>query len=272
MDDGVDVDKVRRVFEDALGEARRDWLLGTVLTIVFLPLLLAAAAAVLVFMIGVDVVGEVATRPSAALVAVEVFLGFLFLGYFLGEPGRTRWPLVGVAAAGLAALVVLAHVTPLPRTAPGPFWAVYGLGVFGLLGVLGLAYTPRDDYDLGLGRYMINRPFTLHDDIDRAHFGLGFLVAIPRFVLGAASDVVSGSWALRGLSPHEVRGASAALLALGRGDAAGAHAQVGRLGPTAASRVRRALEGAKLLRPGGHLTPKATRLLASSGASLVPLR
>lgn len=268
-DDGGDVNRIRRALDDALGEARRDWLLGTVLTVLFTPMFLAVALAVLVFGAGIEVV-EVVASPSRALVGLEVFLGLMFLGYFLSEPGRTRWHVVLGAAAGLGALIALAHVSPLPRTAPGAFWALYGVGVLGLLGAMGLAYTPRDDYELGLGRWMIDNPFTLRDDIDRAHLGLGLLVAIPRFVLGAASDVVSGSWAVRGLAGHERQAAAMALLALGRGDGAEAQRAVGRLGPTSAGRVLRALEGTKLLRPGGHMTTKASRLLAAAGASLAP--
>lgn len=270
MDEGRDVEAVRRGFEAALSEARRDWVLGTVLTIALAPVFLAATAAVVVFVAGGDLVESVVRHPTAGPLALEVFLALLFLGFFLGEPGRTRWGLVGVGAGGLIGLALLAHGTPLAARSPGLFWGVYGVGVFVLLGVLGLAYTPRDDYELGLGRWMIDNPLTLRDDIDRTHLGMGFVVALPRFVLGAASDVVAGSWAVRGLAPHEVRGAAAALLALGRGDAAGATSAVGRLGPTAAGRVVRALEGTKLLRPGGRLTTQGSRLLAASGASLAP--
>lgn len=265
-----EVAKVRRAFEGALDAARRDWLLGSGLTVVLAPVFVAVALGLLV-LLGGEPVRWIVSHPTSGALAIEVFLAFLFLGFFLGEPGRARWGLVGVAAGGLAALALLAHATPLPQAAPGAFRGLYGVGVFVLLGVLGLAYTPRDDYELGLGRWLIDNPLTLRDDIDRAHLTMGVVTALPRFVLGAASDVVSGSWAVRGLAPHERQATAEALLALGRGDGAAAQRAIGRLGPTAAGRVLRALEGTKLVRPDGKLTTQGSRLLAASGASLTPL-
>lgn len=110
-----DVDKVRRALEEALAQARRDWLLGTVLTVLFLPLLLAGAAVIVVGWLGWGAAEHVALGSSPGLATVEGFLGLLFLGFVLGEPGRTRWPMVGLAACVLVALGALAHGRLTPK-------------------------------------------------------------------------------------------------------------------------------------------------------------
>lgn len=270
-----DASKVRRVLEEALSAARKDWLLGTVLTVVLAPVFAAAALVGLVIALsysgGVDVLN---LSPAALPVVLEVFLVYMTVGLFFGEKRKVSGSLIAGALAGIAALAVLAHATTLRTTAPAPFWTVYGLGVAGILGLMGYGYAPRDDYYLGLTRYQIDNPFTLRDDVDRAHVGLGFAAAAPQFVLGAIGGIFDGSWALAGLEEREVVAASRALLGLARGDPK-AFTPVSALGPTAAARIMRALVGCKLLAAGAavaRLSTQGQRLLATSGASLSPPR
>ncbi len=57
------------------------------------------------------------------------------------------------------------------------FWAAYS--VFWVVAlVVGRHYRPKERYDLGwqFGGLLIDKPFTLRDDRDRAHMGLGMLL------------------------------------------------------------------------------------------------
>lgn len=267
-----EVRSVRRVFEQALGSARNDWLLGTVLTVVLAPLALAITGIViLVLLTGPDGWVRRATgHPTGVAAAVEVFLGLLFLAFVFGDGRRIAWRYVGGAAAGLVALACLAHLTPLPQAAPVAFWIVWSLGVFGVLALMGLAYDAKDHYDLGIGRWMVDDPFTLSDDLDRAHVALGFIVAIPRSMLGAVSDIVAGGWALRGLDGAEVEAASRVVLGIARTDPSLANDALRRLGPDSSARVLRALDGMKLVVPGDppRLSAKGVKLVSTAmGAS-----
>lgn len=84
---------------------------------------------------------------------------------------------------------VLIHWRYFDDTTPLVFGAGYLL-VWLVLTAIGRLYQPQDDYDIGYrgrGGYVIDNPFTLRDDRDRAHLGLG-LVLFP-------VNVVGGLWA-----------------------------------------------------------------------------
>lgn len=71
------------------------------------------------------------------------------------------------------------------------YWVMYTI-CFVVAMLLGHLYTPKKDYYLGwrTKRHgVFNNPFTLRDDIDRAHFFLGFLIAIPNFVMGNCKTI-----------------------------------------------------------------------------------
>jgi len=63
------------------------------------------------------------------------------------------------------------------------FFALYTL-IVAVLMVVGIYYRPKERYDFGyVGRgFVADRPFTMSDDLDRAHASLGFLLVIPNFI------------------------------------------------------------------------------------------
>lgn len=260
---------VRRVFEQALAETRRDWALGTALSILLAPLALGVTAvlvAVLAAGVGQDLRWH---RPPGGLAgAVEVLLALLLTCFVLREGGRTPWRWVLSAAAVLAGVAGLAHATPLPASAPAAFWVVWGVGVLGVLGLAGVGYEAKDDYEVGLGRWKVDHPLTLTHELDRGHLGLGLLVTLPRALLETAGDIATGGWAVRGLDDVEVEGASRVLLGLARGDAALVDGALRRLGPAPGRRVQRVLERMKLVRPGSPpgLTQKGVKLVSQAMA------
>lgn len=69
----------------------------------------------------------------------------------------------------------------------GMYWGFY-LGAWLVGSIVVRFYTPRDDYDVGWGHgaYRVDNPFTLRDDMDRTHLGVGLLL----FPMG----IVSGLW------------------------------------------------------------------------------
>lgn len=70
---------------------------------------------------------------------------------------------------------------------PLTFAIIYAVA-WGILALIRTRYMPKDDYDLGhgTGPYRVDKIFTLRDDYDRAHLGVG-LALFP-------VNVVVGSW------------------------------------------------------------------------------
>lgn len=73
-----------------------------------------------------------------------------------------------------------------PSINPTTFWGAYVVSWF-ILSVISGGYKPKDDYDLGheAGPYRVDRPFTLRDDYDRAHLGLGMALFPVNLVVGS---------------------------------------------------------------------------------------
>jgi hypothetical protein len=121
---------------------------------------------------------------------------------------------------------------------------------------MGHAYEPREDYYLGwtAGPFLMGDPFTVEDDIDRAHFSLGFAVGMSHMIMESYSGIFGSTWLWRGLEERELSGAVGLLQALAANDSSRARACVQILGRASALRVVRALVKLKMVTiVGGHL-------------------
>ncbi|GEM_PF-3324346 len=116
------------------------------------------------------VTGTILSAVGFAILGVVVFF---LLAYLVSSAGRGR----GVMISGSLFLVL--YVAALV-----------------LLFVASFYYQPKERYYFGYRRYggYGDDPFTLRDDLDRAHAFLGFLLAIPNFIrlnLGTLKDAVA---------------------------------------------------------------------------------
>ncbi|HJV36631.1 hypothetical protein [Geomonas sp.] len=116
-----------------------------------------------------------------------------------------------------------------------------------MLGCFGKAYEPGDNYYLGWtgGPILIDDPFTIRDDIDRAHISLGFASAAANLILESYGGIFGSRWLWRGLTESELNDAAAVLCKLAQQDLRGASAAV--RNPQSAANVFRALSKLDLI-------------------------
>ena len=106
---------------------------------------------------------------------------------------------------------------PFEESSPLLFWLAYSLIAFLGLAMLSGVYTPHENYYLGIWNGMIDDPFTIRDDVDRAHYMLGIVSAIPGSLLGAYSDIFGDRWLWQEYDRADFRLAAQILTALAEG-------------------------------------------------------
>jgi len=195
-------------FKAVLDKARSDAAVFAVLTVVMTPVFVAVAVMALVFALALVDRGifHHLSVGASFLTGLNLTALLLLASYFLRpKPHWQRhrsdenWT---IAAIGLfCVLLAVSYATPLAETHPTLFWPMYLFFFLGMMGCMGHAYEPHDDYYLGwtVGPVLYDNPFTLQDDIDRAHLSLGFLVAISEFILGSYATIFGSRWLWRGL-------------------------------------------------------------------------
>jgi hypothetical protein len=249
-------DEVERDFRAAFAAERRDAVVFTLTTLLLAPLFLGLAVLGVVFVAGSSRVARHVTTGDRGLhralaTAITAGLIWLFIAFFASpRPGRrTKQDLAWVlgAMACVAATLLLTYATPLPTEWPVVFWLAYAALAITMLGLLGHAYEPRDDYYLGWAGGRMDDPFTFRDDLDRGHIALGCATAIPRLLFGSAAGIVGSSWLFRGLDDAEIRGAAELLHALGAHDGPAVERALRRPAESLA-RLLRALDKMKLVR------------------------
>lgn len=243
--------EIRAALEERVSAARGDAIRSAVLTVLLSALLVGVAVLILTVAIRAESDGGVPkTKAARAVVTLVNFLvGYMFLALVAGQslgPGARLW--LGGAALIFVLLLGLSYLTPLPRSAPAIFWFLYAIFAFVLLALLGRAYSVREDYYLGWWGGRLNNPFRLRDDVDRAHVALGFIVAVPRMIVGSYGDVFAGAWLWKGLSPSELGAASETLHALGGIDPALPQKRLRAVGEVAALRIIRWFDKLRLVR------------------------
>ncbi len=112
-----------------------------------------------------------------------------------------------------------------------------------MLGPIGHVYEPKDDYYLGwtAGPLRMDDPFTIQDDIDRAHIGLGFAVSMSHLILDSYGAIFGSRWLWRGLPESELTASVALLQGLATRDTSGVMSRVRALAKGSVVDIVRAL-------------------------------
>ncbi|KAA0894162.1 hypothetical protein [Oryzomonas rubra] len=241
---------LRTKLRELCAGARSDAKLFAVLTVLLTPVAVVLFILMLLFalaFVDLPVIDHLGYRLSF-VTGVNLCLAFMVASYFLRpkeecrrQDGDTAW----LAAAGglFCCLLAMSYATPLSRTHPGWFWPFYLLLALAMLGCVGHAYEPKDDYYLGwtAGPLLMDDPFTIQDDIDRAHIGLGFLVSISHLILSAYGEIFGSRWLWRGMQEAELSTSVTLLQGLATRDASEAMARVRALARGSAADSVRAL-------------------------------
>lgn len=205
--DTKQIGELRGVFE----RTRRDAIVFALLTVLLTPFLLCIAG--LVFFFALMLAGGGFFEELGSTYGVLWFcVAFLLLALFTTWRGQTSNGSVPWGAVGLVAAVALLVFTGPVGMSEGVYLGLCGGLGFGALALMGRAYTPRDDYYLGM-RNGMDDPFTLRDDADRAHVAVGCALAIPGLVLGAFGEVFASRWLWSEIDDEIVRSAARLLVA-----------------------------------------------------------
>jgi len=241
---------LRTKLRELCASARSDVALFAVLTVLLTPLAVALFILVLLFalaFVDLPVIDHLGYKLSF-ITGVNLCLAFMVASYFLRpkeqyqrQANDTTWLLV---AFGLfCAILALSYATPLAQTHPEWFWPFYLLLALAMLGCIGHAYEPKDDYYLGwtAGPLLMDDPFTIQDDIDRAHVGLGFAVSISHLILDSYGSIFGSRWLWHGLQEPDLTASVALLQGLATRDASGVMSRVRALAKGSAVDIVRAL-------------------------------
>ena len=121
-----------------------------------------------------------------------------------------------------------------------------------MLGLVGCAYAPQDSYYVGIWSGLIDDPLTLEDDLDRAHYMLGFVVAIPAFLIDAYGTLLNERWLWHGLNPREISVASRLLLSLQSADQESQREALTSTPRESQAKILRALRSMEFIRIGSQ--------------------
>lgn len=245
------IDRVLRTkLRDLCASARRDAAVFTVLTVLLTPVAVALFILSLLFalsFVDLPLIDHLGYERSF-VTGVNLCLAFMGASYFLRPKEKYHrrtddsiWLLVGAGMFG--GILALSYLTPLATTHPAWFWLLYLMLALIMLGCIGHAYQPQDDYYLGwtFGPLLMDDPFTIQDDIDRAHIGLGFAASMSHLVLESYGAIIADSWLRRGLLESELNDSVAVLQGLSARDATGVTAHMRTLSRRSAIDIVRAL-------------------------------
>lgn len=246
--------RINRMLRTKLRElctvARRDATVFAVLTVLLTPVAIAIFLMALIFCLAfVDLpfIDHLGYRISF-ITGANLCLAFMAVSYFLRPKGShqrqnndNNWLMV--AAGFFCAILALSYLTTMAVTYPAGFWLLYLLMALFMLGCIGHAYEPKDDYYLGwtYGPLLMDNPFTIEDDIDRAHIGLGFAVAISQLILESYGSIFGSRWLWRGLQESELAATATLLQGLAARDTAGVLTHLRGIGKESAADIVRAL-------------------------------
>ncbi|BEH10470.1 hypothetical protein GSUET_20820 [Geobacter sulfurreducens subsp. ethanolicus] len=118
-----------------------------------------------------------------------------------------------------------------------------------MLGCIGQVYEPHDDYYLGwiAGPILIDDPFTVEDDIDRAHLSLGLVGALSHLIISSYAEIFGSLWLWRGLKEHELSASVEFLQALAAKDPNRARTRIRSVGGNSPRDIMRALQKLEMI-------------------------
>jgi hypothetical protein len=273
----MDPRDLRTRFAERMGKDRLDGLVFAVTTVLLTPVFLVGAIFGIFFalqFVDLPVIDHMGYGFSL-ITGINLCMTFMVGSYFM-RPKETYklkqkvpWKWLGSGIGVLALMLGLSYGTGWVETNPGLFWPIYGILTLTMLGLVGHAYEPGDDYYLGWATPMgyWDDFTTVEDDIDRAHFALGCAIAFPRLIMGSYGAMFGSTWLIRGLDNSEQAAATDILNALGDKDQKTASAALRRLGPKRSARIARALDKMRLVAPckeGLRLTADGEKFMGLS--------
>lgn len=221
---------LRTKLRDLCVSAQHDAAIFAVLTVLLTPLAIAAVILILLFalaFVDLPVIDHLGYQLSF-ITGANLCLAFMAASYFLRpkeqyqrQDSDNNWLLV---AFGLfCAILALSYATQLAHTHGGWFWTFYLLLALLMLGCIGHVYEPKDNYYLGWtsGPLLMDDPFTIQDDIDRAHITLGFAVSLSHLILESYGAIFGNRWLWNGLQEPELTASVALLQGLAARDVSG---------------------------------------------------
>jgi hypothetical protein len=242
------------------------WILA-LLTACVTPLLLVGSIVIAMLLLFRGSALEVVADGRAVAWSTLLVLGGMFgIAIFAplprwGMADRRAIPWALLPWAGLAGLMWLAG---WPSTPAGWMWPPFALLAVLTLALLGRAYEPKERYYLGWFGGLWDDPFSLRDNVDRAHVELGFLVVLPSMLLGAWVDLLGCMWLLHAPTSDDVVGATELMLAMQRRDRVAIRDAFEQRGERAAGRAARLLGHLQLIEPhrdGPLLSARALDML-----------
>jgi hypothetical protein len=243
--------QIKGELKESLTRARRDALVFALLTIALTPAFVIIALIVVVCALAfVDLpIIDYFGYGLSFVTGVNLCLSFMIASYFLCPKESDKRQkedkyFIIVSLVVWICLIALSYGTSLIENSPRLFWTLYLIAVLAMLGCIGYAYEPKKDYYLGWAIYRygyIDDPFTIEDDIDRAHTYLGFAMAVPYLLMRSYADIFGSTWVWHSFKEREISGAVKLLQALVRGDLERAKGCLELLGEASATKVVRAL-------------------------------
>ncbi|GFO56327.1 hypothetical protein GMSM_33340 [Geomonas sp. Red276] len=227
--------KLSRALRSRLRElcatARRDALVFAVSTVLLTPVAFVVFIFTMIFAFGMVNRGwiEHLVYRDSFLAGVNLCLAFMGISYFLRPKEKylchdddNTWAFAGMVI--FCVILAFSYLTRLPVSHAGWFWSLYLILAMAMLGCLGKAYEPHDDYYIGwvVGPYLVDNPFTLRDDLDRAHISLGFAGSVANLILESYGALLGSRWLWRGLAESELNDAVIVVRKLALQDFAGA--------------------------------------------------
>lgn len=241
---------LRAKLRETCADARRDAITFAVLTVLLTPFALVVALLMLLFalsFVDLPVIDHLGYALSL-VTGVNLCLAFMLASYFLRpkeayqrQRSDDSWLLLSFGL--FCAILAFSYATQLATSHPTLFWPLYLLLALVMLGCAGHAYEPGDDYYLGwtCGPVLVDNPFTIQDDIDRAHIGLGFAVSVAHLILTSYGEIFGSRWLWRDLEERELAASVVLLQGLSARDHVGLMSRIRGLNRGAAADIVRAM-------------------------------
>ncbi len=180
---------------------RKDAIRFGVLTVLLTPAFLALSVWLLLMAalyVDLPFIDQVGFAYSLA-VGITVSLGFMASSLWLRptspwQGGDNKNSKLAAVWGCMGTLVALCHAEGWAANSPVTYWIVYGCVAIGMMSFLASAYAPHDHYYMGVWNGLMDDFLTTEDDIDRAHYMLGVVSAIPGMLMDSYIAIIGDRW------------------------------------------------------------------------------